>query len=112
MAKQLDEGLMIAAERYAGANVHGIQSLLSAYKSWTYPICRNQAQADVLALRIRRILRGVSDDEAYELWKKDFAALGEAERKELADVGKLKFLDNGEYKVITEAEIGLAAERT
>lgn len=87
---ELDDGLMVAAERFAtGANAHSIQSLLSAYRSCTYPICRTQEQADVLALRLRRILRGVSDDEAYRLWTIEFANLGEAEQEELRAVGHL-----------------------
>lgn len=85
--KQLDEGLIVAAERFAGANVHHVQSLLSAYRSWRYPICLNQAQADLLALRLRRILRGMNVDEAYEMRKREFAALGDAERTQLEAVG-------------------------
>lgn len=72
---QLDEGLIVAAERFAGSRVHHVNTLLSAYRLGRYPVCRTQEHADLMALRLRRILRGVDVDEAYKLWKKEFDKL-------------------------------------
>lgn len=69
---ELDDGLLVAAARFAGANVHSLNSIVQAYKSCTYPICRTQEQADILALRIRRILNGMNQDEAERLWRIEF----------------------------------------
>lgn len=75
---EFDDSLLVAAARLStGANVHHIQSLTYAYKEGNFPICGTQIEADLLAIRIRRLLRGVDPEVARSQWKIEFDKIQE-----------------------------------